>query len=397
MRTLVWLSALGLAALCACGGTTHNNCSHGSSCSGSGGSGGSGGTSGSGGTAGVGPDSGPDGTMPPTDGPMASDTPTPPIDSPVPPKDTSTGPTYSNSVTVYVEPGDDADALYSDMMAATKSIHMSMYLLSDSRFIDVLTSKKKAGLDVKVVLNKVFPSGTGSSQTNASSYSQLMSAGVSVTWAPPAYTSPTGYSHEKCVILDGVTAWIMTMNLDYSAPTANREYLAKDTGAADVAEAEATFEADFTNSSYSPSGILVVAPNNAKTKLVSLIDTATKTIDIEDEEFSEQYDIAPAIAAAAKKGVATRLILSDASPTTSGMAAEAIVKAAGTKIVVTHSPYIHAKAIIVDGTAMYVGSENLTGGSLDYNRELGIITSLASEIAKVQAAINTDFSAGTPQ
>jgi phosphatidylserine/phosphatidylglycerophosphate/cardiolipin synthase-like enzyme len=337
-----------------------------------------------------------DGSKPPTDGTMVSDTPTP-TDAPPPPKDTSTGPTYSNSITVYVEPGDDADALYTDMMAATKSIHMSMYLLSDSRFIDVLTSKHKAGLDVKVVLNQVFPSGTSSAQTNASSYSQLMAAGVPVHWAPPAYTAPSGYSHEKCVILDGVTAWIMTMNLDYSAPTANREYLAKDTAAGDVAEAEAALEADYSNLSYSPSGILVVAPNNAKAMIVALIDTATKSIDVEDEEFSEQYDVAPAIAAAAKKGVATRLILSDDSTTTAQTTSVALVKAAGTRVVVTSSPYIHAKAIIVDGTAMYVGSENLTGGSLDYNRELGIITSLASEIAKVQTAINTDFSAGKPQ
>src|ERR1019366_7986229 len=104
--------------------------------------------------------------------------------------------------------------------------------------------------------------------------------------APRASTSPTGYSPEKCVILDGVTAWIMTMNLDYSAPTANREYLAKDTGSGDVAEAEAIFEADYSNLSYSPSGILVVAPNNAKAMIVALINTATKTIDVEDEEFS---------------------------------------------------------------------------------------------------------------
>ncbi|MEO8801665.1 MAG: phospholipase D-like domain-containing protein, partial [Polyangiaceae bacterium] len=60
----------------------------------------------------------------------------------------------------------------------------------------------------------------------------------------------------------------------------------------------------------------------------------------------------------------------------------------------THKPYIHAKAIIVDGTAMYVGSENLTQNSLENNRELGVVTANASAIKTVQAAIDTDFSAG---
>ena len=42
----------------------------------------------------------------------------------------------------------------------------------------------------------------------------------------------------------------------------------------------------------------------------------------------------------------------------------------------------------------YVGSENLTANSLDSNRELGLIISATSEIAKVEAAIDADFSAG---
>jgi phosphatidylserine/phosphatidylglycerophosphate/cardiolipin synthase-like enzyme len=48
-------------------------------------------------------------------------------------------------------------------------------------------------------------------------------------------------------------------------------------------------------------------------------------------------------------------------------------------------PYIHAKAIVVDGARAYVGSENLSTQSLDRNREVGILEngSIASTIQRV--------------
>jgi phosphatidylserine/phosphatidylglycerophosphate/cardiolipin synthase-like enzyme len=66
------------------------------------------------------------------------------------------------------------------------------------------------------------------------------------------------------------------------------------------------------------------------------------------------------------------------------------------------NPYIHAKAIVVDcaaGTCArgFVGSENFSAGSVGYNRELGVIFDSASELAKVETAIDTDFAAGVAQ
>jgi phosphatidylserine/phosphatidylglycerophosphate/cardiolipin synthase-like enzyme len=56
--------------------------------------------------------------------------------------------------------------------------------------------------------------------------------------------------------------------------------------------------------------------------------------------------------------------------------------------------YIHAKAIVVDGTTAWIGSENFTTGSLKYNREVGVIFTTPSEVAKVQAAIQSDVASG---
>jgi phosphatidylserine/phosphatidylglycerophosphate/cardiolipin synthase-like enzyme len=293
-------------------------------------------------------------------------------------------------VTILVEPdGQKGAELVNAIRGAKSSVHMTMYLLSSSQVIQALIDQKNAGLDVKVILNQTFPS---SGTDNSSSYSQLVNNKIPVVWASKAYT----YTHEKCVILDGKQAWIMTMNATNSSPTDNREYLAIDNDAADVAEAESIFEADYAGTSIQPSGALVVAPVNARSKIVALVGSATHTLDVEGEEFSDTAT-ANAIASAAKNGVAVRVVVADNSPTASQQSAVATVKAAGAQVVATSTPYIHAKAMIADGKTMYVGSANFSGGSLGYNREVGVILSDATEIAKVAAAIDTDFKAGTAQ
>jgi len=48
-------------------------------------------------------------------------------------------------------------------------------------------------------------------------------------------------------------------------------------------------------------------------------------------------------------------------------------------------------------TRGFVGSEKLLAGSLGYNRELGVIFDVPSELAHVKTAIDKDFAAGVAQ
>ena len=300
--------------------------------------------------------------------------------------DTGTTVQGSSNVSIIVEPnGNGGSEVVSAINAAKTSVHMTMYLLSNTEVINALVSRHKAGVDVKVLLDS-------SSQTNNGSvYNQLKSAGVGVAWSSTKFT----YTHEQCVIIDGKTAWIMTMNLTQSSPTANREYLAIDTTAADVTEAETIFQGDFAGKpSGSVTGALMVAPINATSTVTTLINQSKSTVDIEAEELSD-YHTADALKAALGRGVKVRVVLSDATMTTSGQSAVAEIKGAGGKLVTVSSPYIHAKTMIVDGTIAYVGSENFSTGSLQYNRELGVVFSIASEIQKISTTLSSDFSKGT--
>lgn len=307
-------------------------------------------------------------------------------------------PPPTSHVSILVEPnGNKASELTATINGAAHSVYLTMYELDSSPILSALVARKQAGIDVQVILD-------GSTMTksfNMPAYTQLHDAGIPVVWSSSAFT----YTHEKTVIIDGNVAWIMTMNLNTSSPATNREYLAIDTDAADIAEATAIFQADHAMQSITPSGALVVAPVNARPDLVALIASATHTLDVEGEEFSDTYStgIVNAVAAAAARGVTVRVVIANGGIDSASVSR---VKAQGAQVVMTGptsghgtqaNPYIHAKAIVADGARAYVGSENFSAGSLGYNRELGVIFDAPAEVAKVAAAIDTDFGNGTAQ
>jgi phosphatidylserine/phosphatidylglycerophosphate/cardiolipin synthase-like enzyme len=308
----------------------------------------------------------------------------------------------TSSVSIIVEPNSNhASELVTAINGAQHSVYMTMYQIDHTQVLAALVAKKQAGVDVQAILD----GSTTCKSWNMPAYTQLQNAGISVVWSNPSFT----YTHEKTVIIDGQTAWIMTMNLNTSPPSSNREYLAIDTDAADVAEATAIFHADHAMQSISPSGSLVVANANARPDLVALINTAATSLDVEGEELSDLdlHGVVNAISAAAARGVTVHVVVAnDSAPPSNQTTSIANIKMAGGHVVVTgptsangtsSNPYIHSKAIVVDGAKAFVGSENFTGGSLGYNRELGVIFNNASEVAKVASAISTDFSHGTPQ
>ena len=121
--------------------------------------------------------------------------------------------------------------------------------------------------------------------------------------------------------------------------------------------------------------------------------------------FAEGYEADDVIAAITQqaKRAGMRVVISSANEQTPGQADSiAKLKAAGVPLRGVVTPYIHAKAIVVDCVAgvckrAFIGSENFSAGSLGYNRELGVIFDQAPEIAKVKTAIDHDFAIGTPQ
>ncbi|HEY9127192.1 MAG TPA: phospholipase D-like domain-containing protein, partial [Acidobacteriaceae bacterium] len=216
-------------------------------------------------------------------------------------------------------------------------------------------------------------------------------------WANPVY----GVTHQKTITVDKTTAAILTLNLTPNYYSTSRDFAVITNNEADIAAIETTFNADFTNTAITPptGENLIWSPTSSLGALEALINGATKTLLIAQEEFSEPA-IESALLAALKRGVTVTLVQEDIE----GKYTTALnaMKSAGAKVAVYTSNkgyYIHAKAILADyGTSaarLYLGSENLSTPSLTSNRELGLIFSDTACMTGVFTAISKDFANGT--
>lgn len=294
----------------------------------------------------------------------------------------------SPTLRIVVGPDDRGAQLLAAIAGARRSVHMTMYLLSSQAVLDALIAARRRGVEVQVVLNRTIPGGMA---VNMPAYDALTAAGAAVHWAPARFD----FTHEKCVLVDGEEAWIMTMNATNAGLTTNREFLAVDRDPADVRDAEAVFRADFDGATFPTyAGPLVLSPLNSQRTLVALVNSAARTIDIEAESFEDRMT-ASALIARVRAGVAVRLVLSDTTPSASSMQSIQNVLAAGVRVVRVSAPYIHSKAIVVDGARAYVGSANLTYVSLTANRELGVVFDAPGEVRRVADVVARDFAAGT--
>lgn len=311
-----------------------------------------------------------------------------------PGEDPGTPLAMTSAVTIQVQPSDKGAALLAAVRDAKKSVRMTIYLLTSREMIDALGDVKQAGKDVKVILNKSFPT---SDNANQDAYDKLQAKGVDVVWASSAFT----FTHSKTIVIDSEKAIISTMNLTYTSPTSNREYIATDTDPQDVADLEKIFEADFTGKLAKLESKLVISPEGANTlhapraQLTRLIGSAQSSVEIEAESLSDT-GIVDALVAAHDRKVEVRVVL---DPTTLNSKAQedalAKLKEHGVPVRGVSVPDIHSKAIVVDRARAFVGSQNFTVTALEANREIGVLTDAASEVEKVSDVIRGDFDGGT--
>ncbi|MFC5906278.1 phospholipase D-like domain-containing protein [Streptacidiphilus monticola] len=281
--------------------------------------------------------------------------------------------------------------IYNFINSATKTLDMTMYELSDTTAVNDLIAREKAGVAVRVILDRT------KTTVNSSAYTSLKNAGVGVTYSSTSYT----YTHQKTITVDGATSLILTGNLTSKYYSTSRDYGVFDTDANDVAAIEKVFNADYAKTSVTPSDgdNLLWSPTDSRSRLLSVINGATKTLDVEEEEFSDTA-VVNAIAARAQAGVTVRVVLEYPGDYSSEVAT--VENAGGTVVGYSSSTgfYIHAKAVVADyglsTQKVEAGSMNITTNSLDNNRELGIILTDGGVASVIENAFASDYAGGTP-
>jgi phosphatidylserine/phosphatidylglycerophosphate/cardiolipin synthase-like enzyme len=181
---------------------------------------------------------------------------------------------------------------------------------------------------------------------------------------------------------------------DYSG---TRDFVVLDTNPADVAAIVATFDADFAGKAIHPpvGSDLVWSPTNAQNAALWVIDGAKRTLAIENEQMNDPA-VTSALAAAARRGVRVEITMT-ADPEWRQALGELAQVGAHIRLYANSNGvlYVHAKAIVADAgqrdERALVGSQNFSVASLNYNRELGVITSDPAVVALLSTTLASDY------
>jgi phosphatidylserine/phosphatidylglycerophosphate/cardiolipin synthase-like enzyme len=307
---------------------------------------------------------------------------TAPVVAPTPP---------AGALSVLTEPDQGVAPIYALLASAKHSIDLAMYELVDPQAVSVLKAAAARGVVVRVILDA-----NREKAANQAAFDDLSTHGVHVTWATARYAA----THEKCVVIDNSVAAVMSLNLTARYYSDTRDFAVLDRQPQDVRAVEATFDADFKHHKVSATnGADLVWSPGAQPMLLGLIDSATSTLLVENEEMALPAATS-ALTRAARRGVHVTVVMTrqdDWAPDFDKLTKAGVV-------VRTYSPsadlYIHAKAIVADdGTSRqkaFVGSQNFSAASLNHNRELGLLTADPTVVSALARTIKSDAAGAAP-
>lgn len=296
------------------------------------------------------------------------------------------------SYRLVTQPGDGYTPIYDLINGAKSTLDMTMYELTDTTAEHDLAAAAARGVTVRVVLDQNLEK-----SNNTAAYTYLNGNGVKAVWADPSYAA----THQKTVTADGTTTAIMTGNLTSQYYSTSRDFAVIENNSFDVKAIEKAFDADFAGTAFTPTDgdNLVWSPTDAQSQILGIIDGAAKSLSVENEEMG-YATVTTALENAAKRGVDVEVTMTN-DDNEYASEFDALEKA-GVHVrtyAYTASLYIHAKAIVADaGTGaatVDVGSQNFSNASLNKNRELGFVTTNASIVSGIDAALASDYAGGT--
>ena len=188
--------------------------------------------------------------------------------------------------------------------------------------------------------------------------------------------------HGKYMIADD-TLHVFTFNFTRADTRKSRGFGVSTRDKGTLKQALELFEADCTRQSFAPnSGCLVVSPENARDSLTAFIKAAKRQLLIYDVNLQDSSFI-QLLKARSAAGVDVRII---------GKA-----KGSGLDVRGLATMRLHARAIVRDGSKVFVGSQSLRRPELNLRREVGVCISNASVARQLRDLFEADWKASAPK
>ena len=275
------------------------------------------------------------------------------------------------SRSLVVLPDDSARPMLDAINRASRSLRIKMFVFSDPAILQAVIAAHKRGVDVRVMLNPARRSGESE---NEDSRKLLTSAGVNVLDSNPTFD----LTHEKSMVVDDETAFVMSFNWEPRNLTETRDYAVVTSAHHEVAEIMECFDADWARKPFTPGdhSHLIWCVGNGRQRIGQFIDEAKHALWLQNERYQDPV-IIERLVKAAERGVKVHVMARPAhklkkEKLLEGVGGLRILDDVGVKVHKLKGLKLHAKLLLADNVRAIVGSINLAPGSFDSRRECAI-------------------------
>lgn len=273
-----------------------------------------------------------------------------------------------------VQPDDGILPLVKAVRRASRSIDIVIFRFDRVELEKALQAAVARGVTVRAL---IAHTNRGGEKNLRKLEQRLLDAGITVARTAddlPRY-------HGKMMIVDHVL-YVFGFNYTRLDMEKSRSFGLVSRDIRLVKEASALFEADRTRKPYSPGhDRLVVSPETSRELLTAFIRKARKELLIYDQQVTDNL-IQRVLQDRARQGVAVRVIGK----------VERFIE--GIEVRKLADLRLHVRAMIRDGSTVFVGSQSLRKLELDGRREVGVIVHETRIAKRLRAIFEADWAAG---
>jgi cardiolipin synthase A/B len=289
-----------------------------------------------------------------------------------------------------VLPDDSAQPILDAIHHAEKSLRIKMFVFSDAHILNAVIDAHHRGVNVRIMLNPTRRSGE---KENDDTRKKLADVGVEVIDSSPAFD----LTHEKSMVVDDKSAWVMSLNWQQKNLVETRDYAVVTSHAHEVAEIIQCFEADWARQAFNPGeeSHMIWCVGNARQRIGHFIDSAKHSLWVQNERYQDPI-IIERLVRANQRGVNVHIMARPphtlkTEKLVEGVAGLRTLDDVGVKVHKVKGLKLHAKLLFADGNRAIIGSINLAPGSFDSRRELAIEVRDEDVIDRIHKVVRYDW------
>lgn len=299
------------------------------------------------------------------------------------------------SRSLIVLPDDSARPILDAINHSSKSLRIKMFLFSDPAVLQAVIAAQKRGVAVRVMLNPARRSGESE---NEQTRKMLKGAGVDVLDGNPQFD----LTHEKSMVVDDETAFIMSFNWEPKDLTETRDYAVVTSAHHEVAEVQECFDADWDRKPFTSgeNSHLIWCVGNGRERIGRFIDEAKHTLWLQNERYQDPA-IIERLVRARERGVKIHVMARaphklKKEKLLEGVGGLRILDDVGVKVHKLKGLKLHAKLLLADNVRGIVGSINLAPGSFDSRRECAIEVRDEDVVGRLHEVTHSDWKNSHP-